>query len=125
MLNYPNTHEPRTIDYPEVLERIGGDTAFLQELLNIYFTEFAEKQTLIKEAIGQSNFTMIKELGHSLKGSSANLSLVSLRQASFDLETAGREKKLEAAVIALRSLETEFQRLKDFLEKNPPPVSTE
>jgi HPt (histidine-containing phosphotransfer) domain-containing protein len=62
---------------------------------------------------------MIQELGHSLKGASANLSLALLKKASFSLELSGRDKKIDLAQSALRSLETEFQRLKDYLEASP------
>jgi HPt (histidine-containing phosphotransfer) domain-containing protein len=108
------------IDYAEVLERIGGDVDFLGELLKIYFEEFAEKRRLIQEALERNDFNSIRELGHSLKGASANLSLVSLRNASWQLEIAGREEKSSNAQTASRWLVAEFERLKDFLEKNPP-----
>jgi len=112
------------IDYAEGLERIGGDVDFLGELLKIYFEEFAEKLKLIQEAVERSDFISIRELGHSLKGASANLSLVSLRKASLFLETAGREERLNNAQTASRRLDTEMQRLKDYLENNPPDRQT-
>jgi HPt (histidine-containing phosphotransfer) domain-containing protein len=101
------------IDYAEVVD-------FLGELLKIYFEEFAEKRRLIQEALERNDFNSIRELGHSLKGASANLSLVSLRNASWQLEIAGREEKSSNAQTASRWLVAEFERLKDFLEKNPP-----
>jgi HPt (histidine-containing phosphotransfer) domain-containing protein len=120
MSNQLNTNQDSPIDFCEVLERIGGDELFLQELLKIYFQEFSAKRTLLQEAIAQGNFTLIQELGHSLKGASANLSLASLKKVCFSLEIAGREKKIEQAQNALRALETEFQRLKDYLHDCPP-----
>jgi HPt (histidine-containing phosphotransfer) domain-containing protein len=119
MSNHLNANQDSPIDYCEVLERIGGDELFLQELLKIYFQEFSAKRTLLQEAIAQGNFTLIQELGHSLKGASANLSLASLKKACFSLEIASREKKIEQAQNALRALETEFQRLKDYLHDSP------
>jgi HPt (histidine-containing phosphotransfer) domain-containing protein len=119
MSNHLNTNQDSPIDFGEVLERIGGDELFLQELLKIYFQEFSAKRTLLQEAIAQGNFTLIQELGHSLKGASANLSLASLKKVCFSLEIAGREKKIEQAQNALRTLETEFQRLKDYLHDSP------
>lgn len=119
MSNHLNANRVLPIDYSEVLERIGGDELFLQELLKIYFEEFDKKRTLLAEAIEQGNFTLIQELGHSLKGASANLSLTSLQKASFSLEMAGREKKIDQAQTAFSSLEAEFQRLKDYLDTSP------
>ncbi|MGD8535511.1 MAG: Hpt domain-containing protein [Candidatus Aminicenantes bacterium] len=103
------------IDYPSSLERVGGDKSFLMELLALYLEEFSEKHTQLQEAIQQKKFDLIHELGHSLKGSSANLSLVFLEEASFQMETAGKEKDIEKAKKVLSRLEQEFKRLKDFL----------
>ncbi len=82
---YPEKDIP-PIDYPSVLERIGGDLSFLEELLNLYFEDFSEKYEQLHKAIEQKNFDLIRELGHSLRGSSANLSLIFLQETSFHLE---------------------------------------
>jgi HPt (histidine-containing phosphotransfer) domain-containing protein len=112
------------IDYPSVLERIGGDESFLEELLNIYFEDFSKKCSQLKEAIEQKEFDLIHEIGHYLKGSSANLSLTLHQQASSHMETAGKERNIDEASIALDLLEQEFKRLKDFLSKKKDNSST-
>ncbi len=96
----------------EVLERIGGDEAFFQELLKLYDEEFASKSKALKKAVLKSDFKALQELGHSLKGSSANLSLPGLRAAAFALETAGRESDIAGAKSALTRLKDEYARLK-------------
>jgi HPt (histidine-containing phosphotransfer) domain-containing protein len=119
MPNYLNSSQELPINFPEVLERIGGDELFLEELLKIYFEEFGEKHAQLEKAIGQGNFTLIQELGHSLKGASANLSLAVLKKVCLSLEMSGREKKIDQAQSALTALEKEFQRLKDYLFASP------
>ncbi|MFQ5722325.1 MAG: Hpt domain-containing protein [Candidatus Aminicenantales bacterium] len=104
------------IDLSSVLERIGGDESFLQELLNLYTEDFSEKFEELKQAIDQQNFEAIQKIGHTLKGSSANLSLNSLQEASFEMEKAGREKNIEMARQTLSLLDNEFQRLREFLK---------
>jgi HPt (histidine-containing phosphotransfer) domain-containing protein len=99
----------------EVLERIGGDESFLQELLTLYFEEFAEKTKILDTEIQKKNFAAIQELGHNLKGASANLSLPALQAAAYDMEFAGREKKIEKAQAALAALKKEFKILKEYL----------
>ncbi len=115
-----NFDKLRPIDFCEVLDRIGGDTSFLNELLDIYFQEYAEKKRLLEEAVAREDFKQVCELAHSLKGASANLGLARLRRVAFSLETAGRERQIQLAQGAVRSLEMEIQTLKDFLEGNPP-----
>jgi HPt (histidine-containing phosphotransfer) domain-containing protein len=107
------------IDFSAVLERIGGDVSFLQDLLNLYFQEFGEKRERLQEAVTRGDSTQIQEVGHSLKGASANLSLAPLQKLALAIEMAGREKDLEKARQAIGALATEFQRLKAFLEVHP------
>jgi len=119
MSNHLDSCQDLPIDYSEVLERIGGDEIFLEELLKIYFEEFSEKIPLLREAIEQGNFSLIQELSHGLKGASANLSLASLKKACSALELSGREKNIEQAQSAFLCLGREFQRLKNYLEASP------
>ncbi len=105
------------IDFASALERVEGDKSFLEELLDLYFEDFSEKYERLQKALEQKNFDLIRELGHSLRGSSANLSLTFLQETSFHLEKAGRERNAEKAKKALAFLDQEFKKLKDFLSK--------
>ena len=103
------------IDYPSALARIGDDESFLQELLVLYKMDFEAKIEGLQNAIDKEDFVSIQELGHSLKGASANLSLPLLQKAAFDMESAGRERNLDNARGALGILNQEFQNLQEFL----------
>ena len=110
-------HDP--IDLTDALDRIGGDTSFLVELLNIYFEEYSEKKRLLEEAIARQDFIEISELGHSLKGASANLSLTRLQKAALSLELAGKEREIQGVREAADALEIEIDHLKAYLQMNP------
>jgi len=110
-----NEIQNNIIDYASALERIGGDRDFLFELLSIYQEEFSSSAQALEQAIRSQDYTAIQELGHSLKGSSANLSLIQLREKAYLIETAGREQNLELARTSTEELKTEFQRLQDHL----------
>ena len=115
-IKYPEkTNSP--IAYQSALERVGGDESFLAELLDLYFEDFPQKKEQLQMAIGQKKFEQIRKLGHSLKGSSATLSLIFLQEASFQIEMAGGDKDIVKAKKALVLLEQEFRRLKDFLSE--------
>ncbi len=102
------------IDRAEALERLGGDAAFLDELLDLYDQEYAEKSKALEAAIGAGDADSVRALGHGLKGASANLSLPALRQAAADMEAAGREGDLASARAALDRLEKAYRALKAF-----------
>ena len=103
------------IDMDSVLERVGGDESFLQELLDIYIDDFMEKYVQLGQAIEQRDFNNIKEIGHSLKGSSGNLSLTGLHETAFGIESSGTENNIEQAKLLFIRLKEEFKKLKDFL----------
>ena len=103
------------IDLSSVLERIGGDENFLYELIDIFVEDFIEKHAQLRQAIKQSDFKAIKELGHSLKGSSGNLSIAGLLDASADIEKSGTEKDIERAKLLFVQLNKEFEKLKNYL----------
>jgi HPt (histidine-containing phosphotransfer) domain-containing protein len=107
------------INRAEALERIGGDPDFLNELLGIYSDEFVLRVKELRAAVNGQEFKTIQELGHSLKGSSANLSLPVLQQAAMDIEMAGREKNIQKAKNSFAELEKEFERLKEYLAQSP------
>lgn len=112
-LGKKESHTP--IDYSTLLENTGGDESFIKEVMGIYKKDFSEKRLQLKKAIKEKNFNTIKELGHSLKGASANLYLPFLQKASFQMEIAGKEKDIDKAGEALNLLEQEFQILKNHL----------
>lgn len=110
-----NLKDTGPIDLDSVLERIGGDESFLQELLDIYIEDFVEKFVQLEQAIAQSDFNNIKEIGHSLKGSSGNLSLNGLHETAYGIELSGGESNIEQAKLLFIRLKEEFKKLKDFL----------
>jgi HPt (histidine-containing phosphotransfer) domain-containing protein len=99
----------------EALDRIGGDEEFLNELLALYDEEFTAKKRGLAEAIARRDAARIRESGHALKGSSANLSLPGLQEAAYALEKAGAAGDIAAAEKAFVRLEREYARLKAFL----------
>lgn len=107
------------INRAEVLDRIGGDPGFLTELLEIYSQEYVVRVKELRVAVEKQKFQTMLELGHALKGSSANLSLPGLRQAAADIEMAGREKDIQKAKDSFSQLEKEFERLKRHLAQFP------
>jgi CheY-like chemotaxis protein len=109
------SREVSPIDLPSVMERIGGDETFLQELIDIFVEDFIGKFSRLRQAIEQNDFQTIKEIGHSLRGSSGNLSLTELHGTTSDLERSGSGKNIEKAKFLFIQLSKEFERLKNFL----------
>lgn len=114
-MNMFNPPDNDIIDIKAVLERIGGDKDFLTELINIYCEDFQGSYTALIRALEERDFTAIQELGHSLKGSAANLSLSQLNQKAYQVENAGRDQDWEQARLGVEGLKYEFERLQEYL----------
>ena len=103
------------IDMEDALARIGGDEDFLRELLELYVEDFSSRYVLLDKAVRGGDLKAVAELGHTIKGSSANLSLPSLRKQAFNLEKAGKNGDLGKARTSLAALGTVFRKLKVFI----------
>ena len=114
----PNNNEGNPpLNRAEVMERIGDDASFLEELLTIYHEEFAEKSPALAEALNKGDAKAVREIGHYLKGASANLSLPGLQAAAWTIEKSGAGNKLDDAKAAYQVLLAEYDRLKKYLGK--------
>lgn len=111
----PNPIDSPSLNRAEALERVGGDESFLEELLTIYQEEFTDKSPALAEALANQDAKAVREIGHYIKGASANLSLPGLVAAAFAIEKAGAESRLEDAKSAYQTLLLEYDRLKKHL----------
>jgi HPt (histidine-containing phosphotransfer) domain-containing protein len=115
MSDMDNLRNSGPIDMDSVLERVGGDESFLRELFDIYVEDFIEKYPQLEQAISKGDFNNIKEIGHSLKGSSGNLSLTGLHETAYGIELSGKENDIDQAKLYFIRLKEEFKKFKDFL----------
>lgn len=99
----------------EALDRIGGEADFLDELMELYEKEYRAMTARLIQALAANEFQTVAEIGHGLKGSSANLSLPGLCQAALAVEMAGKSKNAAAVRKGLEALEREHRRLIEFL----------
>lgn len=112
-----NSLDKNIFDIDNALERIGNDREFLKELINIFREEFYSRIEQLKQAVSKKKFEAIKEIGHCLKGASANMSFVSLQRLSQQLEISGKDKNLSQAADLIPLLEKEFRKLQQHLKK--------
>lgn len=110
-----NTDQNIPIDLNQVMKRLDHDKDFFYELLNIYREEFPAKIQELEKSIAEKKFKLIQEIGHFLKGSSANLGLTYLQEESSKMEQAGKEKDIHKAEKAFKNLNKEFDDLNKYI----------
>jgi HPt (histidine-containing phosphotransfer) domain-containing protein len=111
--------ERMPIDVSDALARVGDDREFLRELMGLYFEDLAARIAGLRRALARGDLKAVEQLGHAIKGSSANLSLPALRDRALAVELAGKAGNAAKARADLNGLKKEFLRLRDHLRQNP------
>ena len=99
------------IDLPELLERVQDDKELLLELFDIFVQDFAVKRKSLEEYIKSKNYEEIRNIAHSLKGASGNISAKPLRAVCIQFEDLGKRNSVSDAQALLAQLDKEFERL--------------
>jgi len=102
-------------DKAQILDRVGGDTDLLKEVVQIFVDEFPKTVDRIRDAVRNSDFDDLERAAHALKGSVSNFSAASAVDAASNLEAMGRGRDITAAPEALNALELELDMPRDGL----------
>jgi HPt (histidine-containing phosphotransfer) domain-containing protein len=100
------------LDRAGAMERVGGDTALLDELLQMLLEQIAAGLPEMSQAIEQGDARGLEHRAHSLKGAAASLGAERFRQCAFQLEQIGRSGNLASARATLARLAEEEQALR-------------
>jgi HPt (histidine-containing phosphotransfer) domain-containing protein len=84
-----NSSISQVVNWEEVLNQVGGDTAFLFEVLDDLLTEAETAQTEIEEGIRDAQFDKIMKSAHRIKGSASYMCCEALKSVAYDLQYAG------------------------------------
>ncbi len=103
-------------DYQDAIERV-GDEELLDELLEDFIV-FADEILLdLDKAIKEKNSAMVRNSGHTLKGTAANLSLINLSEVGLELENAGKLELFDKFEILYKRLVESVQEFKKFMQE--------
>ena len=102
------------IDLNEVLERVQDDKGLLDELFDIYQEDFVIKRQALGDAIAAHDIAKIKEVAHSLKGSSGNISAKPLYAACLKLESLAQKGKTDGMQEVAVAIDRYFEEVKVF-----------
>lgn len=100
------------IDFDDLLDKVGGDTEFLQELFDIFLEDSAGLLNEIKENIAKGDHEALSRTAHKLKGSIANfVPSGPVFDAAKSLEFMGKDNKLDNAQDGFQSLSEHLDSL--------------
>ena len=102
------------IDLPEVLERVQDDKAFLSELLDIFEEDFLKKRVALAQAVASKDITKIKEIAHSMKGSSGNVSAKRIYASCLALEKLAKDNSTAGMDELVKAIDAQFAEVQGF-----------
>ena len=100
------------IDLKDVLDRVQDDKELLLELLDIYIEDFVTKRTALVEAIASKDLTKVKEVAHSMKGASGNISAKRMYDSCLKLEQLARSNDTNGLEDLAKTVDSQFEEIK-------------
>jgi len=96
-------------DREELMDRIGNDQSIYKSTVRFFKTHVAELLAQIKSAVEEKNNTEVKNIAHTLKGVTANMSAKEMSATALELENTGNENKMDQATHILDQLNKQFE----------------
>src|SRR3990167_7322245 len=90
------------LDLEEVLERVQDDKELLLELFAIFQEDYEQKHGQIGQAVSRKDFDQLKNIAHSLKGASSNISAKRIYAIFAEIERMAVQrdvKKIEEILV--------------------------
>lgn len=95
----------------------GGDREFEREIVQAFVEDTRISLDLLKEFYIANDYLAFSNQAHQLKGSSANMGLVSLQTLAAELHLKGTQQNFQGVKQDLQSLENKIQELEDYLSQ--------
>lgn len=103
------------LDMDTTLERLKGDREFLLTLFTVYLEDLPTKVATLCKAADDKSLDDVLRTAHSLKGASATIGALAVREAAQEIELASRNGDLQTALNAIPSLKILLTKLEERL----------
>jgi len=99
-----------------MLQMVGGDTAFLTEMIDAYLADSPQLLADLREALNTEDAELLRRGAHSLKSNSENFGAHALTALARNLEELGKSGSLADAYNLTEQAAAEYERVKGALE---------
>jgi len=104
------------VNTSELLDRIGHDAELLQEVIELFFSEYLTHIEKIRAALAENDAEKLAKAAHTLKGSVSNFACSSAYEAVLQLEQTGKHNQLDQTEQAIQKVNEEVSQLRPVLE---------
>ena len=109
--------ETLPLDMENALPRFAYNQKLFFDLLLEYLHQLEDKIPEIEAAYKQRNPQNLFQLGHYLKGMSANFNTKRMSKLTLALETSGKSEDMEGVPALIEGIRAEYNRIRDFYEQ--------
>ena len=81
------------IDLQSIADELDFDLEDVEMLMEVFLETSTEQIALLEQAVNNNNLEEIGSIAHSIKGSSANLTLIEISDLAKEIELDAKEKK--------------------------------
>ena len=107
---------PAEFDWQQLRQLAGGDPEFEKELLTMFLDDAEASLRQLESAIASKSTTAIEDIGHSLRGASANVGASAMAAVARQLEQAAQKGKMTSASKLLQQLDTHCKKIRAQLQ---------
>ncbi|MHC4267421.1 MAG: Hpt domain-containing protein [Planctomycetota bacterium] len=109
--------EKIVFDKNKALNIIGGDEEFLREIVEIFLVDVTQQVSEIKKAVESRNREALEKSSHKLKGAVGNFGENATFKTALELETIGKENRMDEAEGIYGILVDDVERLVNALKE--------
>jgi len=108
------TSQGPSVDLGKALEVVDGDKALFKELLGEFLEVYPTQLGELQELIEKNDYEQLERKAHSFKGTVSNFGVQRVYELACELETLGKESRLDGATDVYKRLEEQMNRVKAF-----------
>jgi CheY-like chemotaxis protein/HPt (histidine-containing phosphotransfer) domain-containing protein len=116
-LNHAAIDRVEPIDSARIRSIAGDDVGFARELLQTFLMSVEQSLSELRPALESEDRDVLSRSAHKLKGASGNIGAVRMQVLAAQLESAAESAELRSLSIALDALESETQRVREFVDR--------
>jgi len=104
------------IDIENGLQRMGANKVLYKNLLIRFYEHYGDAAQRMRNYLEQGEPELARQLGHTIKGISGNLSIYKVYQSVMALEAQLRSGNIEKAVLLMDQFETDLKQVTEALQ---------
>jgi CheY-like chemotaxis protein/HPt (histidine-containing phosphotransfer) domain-containing protein len=96
----------------DLLERLGGAEALIPRFMGLFFKGVEPNMAALEEAIAEGNPDKVRTSSHAIKGSSANIGAMQMRETAAAIEADAKTGDVTGAPAGLEKLKVQLEEFK-------------